>query len=65
MALQFIQNAGDDGAKLDALFEYLKDVLPSNKTLEQKRRLLRHILEEMKNDCMIKVNGRTWYEYGQ
>jgi len=32
--------------------------------MEQKRRLLRHILEEMKNEDIIKVNGRTWFENG-
>ena len=64
MALQFIQNAGEEGAKLDAILEYIKDVLPSTKSLEQKRRLLRHILEEMKNENMIQVNGRTWFENG-
>ena len=64
MALQFIQNAGEEGTKLDAILEYIKDVLPSTKSLEQKRRLLRHILEEMKNENMIQVNGRTWFENG-
>ena len=63
-ALQFIQNAGEEGTKLDAILEYIKDVLPSTKSMEQKRRLLRHILEEMKNENMILVNGRTWFENG-
>jgi len=64
MALQFIQNAGEEGTKLDAILEYIKDVLTSTKSMEQKRRLLRHILEEMKNENMIQVNGRTWFENG-
>ena len=64
MALQFIQNAGEEGTKLDAILEYIKDVLPSTKSFEQKRRLLRHILEEMKNENMIQVNGSTWFENG-
>ena len=64
MALQFIQNAGEEGTKLDAILEYIKDVLPSTKSMEQKRRLLRHILEEMKKENMILVNGRTWFENG-
>ena len=49
---------------LNAILEYIKDVLPSTKSMEQKRRLLRHILEEMKNENMIQVNGRTWFENG-
>lgn len=50
--------------RMNAILEYIKDVLPSTKFLEQKRRLLRHILEEMKNENMIQVNGRTWFENG-
>lgn len=65
MALQFIQNAGDEGTRLESVLEYIKDVLPSVKSLEQKRRMLRHLLEEMKDEKMIIANGRTWYEYGQ
>lgn len=65
MVLQFIQNAGEEGTKLESVLEYIKDVLPSIKTLEQKRRMLRHLLEEMKDEKMIIVNGRTWYEYGR
>ena len=49
---------------LNAILEYIKDVLPSTKSMEQKRRLLRHILEEMKNENTIQVNGRTWFENG-
>ena len=48
--------------KLDAIIEYIKEVVPSTKSLEQKRKLLRHILEEIKNENMIQVNGRTWFE---
>ena len=50
--------------RLNAILEYIKDALPSTKSMEQKRRLLRHILEEMKNENMILVNGRTWFENG-
>ena len=64
MTWQYIQNAGEEGAKLDAILEYIKDVRTSTKSLEQKRRLIRHILEEMKNENMIQVNGRTWFENG-
>ena len=33
MILQFLQNAGDEGAKRDSIYEYLRDVLPSNKQM--------------------------------
>ena len=40
MILQFLQNAGDEGAKRDSIKEYLRDVLPSNKTDEQQLRMV-------------------------
>lgn len=38
MILQFLKNAGNEGAKRDSIYEYIKDVLPSGKTEEQKLR---------------------------
>ena len=32
MVLQYLSNAGKEGAKRDSMYEYLKDVLPQNKT---------------------------------
>ena len=31
MILQFLQNAGDEGAKRDSIYEYLRDVFPPTK----------------------------------
>ena len=42
MILQYLQNAGLVGAKRDAIFEYLKDVLPKTKTQEQQERMCRN-----------------------
>ena len=61
MILQFLQNAGDEGAKRDSIYEYLKDVLPANKTEEQKLRMLGDLLKNMSKECLIKAEGRTWY----
>ena len=61
MILQFLQNAGDEGAKRDSIYEYLKDVLPANKTEEQKLRMLGDLLKNMSKECLIKAKGRTWY----
>ena len=47
MILQFLQNAGDAGAKRDSIYEYLKDVLPANKTEEQKLRYVGRLLVEL------------------
>ncbi len=46
MILQYLSNAGEEGAKRDSIYEYLKDVLPQNKTEEQKIRMLRRFAEK-------------------
>lgn len=61
MILQFLQNAGDEGAKRDSIYEYLKDVLPANKTEEQKLRMLGDLLKAMKMVKLIKTDGRYWF----
>ena len=61
MILQFLQNAGDKGAKRDGIYEYLKDVLPQNKTEEQQIRMLGDLLKNMSKENVIKAEGKTWY----
>ena len=61
MALQYLSNAGDEGAKRDSIYEYLKDVLPANKTEEQKLRMLGDLLKAMKMEKLIKTDGRNWF----
>ena len=61
MILQYLSNAGDEGAKRDSIYEYLKDVLPQNKTEEQQLRVLGDLLKAMKLEEMIKTDGRYWY----
>ena len=61
MILQYLQNAGSTGAKRDAIFDYLKEVLPQNKTHEQQERMLGNILSEMKEKGLITPEGRTWF----
>ena len=61
MILQYLKNAGEEGSKRDSIYEYLKDVLPSNKTEEQRLRLLGDLLKAMKNDELIKTDGRNWF----
>ena len=47
MILQYIQNAGTDGAKRDAIMEYLEGTLPSRNTKEQNTQLVSNILKDM------------------
>ena len=61
MILQYLKNAGEEGSKRDSIYEYLKDVLPSNKTEEQRLRALGDLLKAMKTDELIKTDGRNWF----
>ena len=65
MVLQYLSNAGEEGAKRDSIYEYLKDVLPANKTEEQQLRMLGDLLKNMSKECLIKAEGRTWYTMPQ
>lgn len=65
MILQYLSNAGDEGAKRDRIYEYLKDVLQANKTEEQQLRMLGDLLKNMSKECLIKAEGRTWYTMPQ
>lgn len=61
MILQYLQNAGSGGSKRDAIFDYLREVLPKNKTPEQQERMVGNILVEMKEAEVIILKGRIWY----
>ena len=61
MILQYLSNAGSEGAKRDSIYEYLKDVLPQNKTEEQKIRMLGDLLKAMKMEKLIKTDGWYWF----
>lgn len=61
MILQYIQNAGSDGAKRDAILEYLQGTLPGRNTREQNSDLIRNILREMGQENIIVSKNRLWY----
>lgn len=60
MILQYIQNAGTDGAKRDAILEYLQGTLPSRNTKEQNAQLVGNLLKEMNKENKIKLDGKLW-----
>ncbi len=60
MILQDIQNAGSDGAKRDAILEYLQGTLPSRNTYEQNETLIYHLLSELRKAGLIEANGKIW-----
>ena len=63
MALQFIQNACDEGAKKSLILDYLKDVLPQRNSQEQNLRLLGNILSEMYAEKTVVLKGKSWYPW--
>ena len=60
MVLQYLSNAGEEGAKRDSIYEYLKDVLPTNKTGEQKLRYVGRLLVELNEEKQIDRIGLRW-----
>ena len=65
MVLQYLKNAGSEGAKRDSIYEYVKDVLPQAKTHEQQLRLLGDVLNALSVDKLIYTKGRTWFSNEQ
>ncbi len=60
MILQFLKNAGNEGAKRDSIYEYIKDVLPSGKTEEQQLRHVGRLLVDLNEEGLIDRNGLKW-----
>ena len=56
----FILLGVDEGAKRDSIYEYLKDVLPVNKTEEQKLRYVGRLLVELNEEKQIDRVGLRW-----
>lgn len=61
MILQYIQNAGVDGTKRDAILEYLQGTLPGRNTRAQNSDLIRNILREMGQENIIVSKNKLWY----
>ncbi len=60
MILQLLQNAGKDGARREIIYDYLKDLLPFNKSQEQQLRYLGRLLVEMNEEGTIGRIGLRW-----
>ena len=48
------------GAKRDSIYEYLKDVLPANKTEDQQLRYVGRLLVELNEEKLIDRIGLKW-----
>lgn len=63
MVLQYIQNAGADGAKRSDIMDYLGGTLPSRNTQEQNSMFVSNILREMTTNQTVFQRDKRWY-YG-
>lgn len=61
MVLQYVQNAGADGAKRSDIMDYLGGTLPSRNTPEQNLKLLGNIMGEMNQEGLILTKNRLWF----
>lgn len=61
MVLQYIQNAGADGAKRSDIMEYLAGTLPSRNTPDQNSMFVSNILREMTTDQTVFQRDKRWY----
>lgn len=62
MVLQYIQNAGADGAKRSEIMEYLGGTFPSRNTSEQNGQMAGNILKELASEGKIQSNKQRWYD---
>ena len=60
MLQQIIENAGESGILLNDIYEYMKDTLPSTKSVEAKKRTLRYLLQHLKERGVIYLDGLKW-----
>lgn len=62
MVLQYIQNAGADGAKRSDIMEYLGGTLPSRNTPEQNGQMVGNILKELASEGNVQSIKQRWYD---
>lgn len=61
MVLQYIQNAGPEGAKRSEIMEYLGGTLPSRNTPDQNGQMVGNILKELASEGKIQSIKQRWY----
>ena len=60
MLQQVVENAGEGGIKLNDIYEYMEVTLPIGKSMTEKKRQLRYLLDIIKNDGIIFPDGLRW-----
>ncbi len=60
MLQQVVENAGEAGIMLKDIYEYMEVTLPVGKSMEEKKRQLRYLLDIIKKDGIIFPDGLRW-----
>lgn len=61
LVMQLLKDAGDDGVTREDVYEMLKDLLPSTKTDDQKKKLVSNLFTKMKNEGQIISRRNRWF----
>lgn len=60
MILQLARNAGEDGFKRQDAYEAIANILPANKSVKQKLRIVGQLLESLAINNQIEAFGKRW-----
>jgi len=60
MLQQVIENAGNAGIMLNEIYEYMEVTLPSDKTIDAKKRTLRYLIQILKELNIVYRDGLKW-----
>lgn len=61
LIIQFLKAAGDEGVTRGDVYEMLKDILPSIKTEEQKKKFVSNLFSEMRMHGQIVSRKNRWF----
>lgn len=61
LIIQFLKAAGDEGVTRGDVYEMLKDILPSIKTEEQKKKFVSNLFSEMRMHGQIVSRNNRWF----
>ena len=57
---QVVENAGEEGIKLKDIYEYMDVTLPIGKSMAEKKRQLRYLLNLLKDEGIVSRKGLRW-----
>ncbi len=60
MLQQVVENAGEAGIKLNDIYDYMEVTLPVGKSMGEKKRQLRYLLNLLKDEGVVFGVGKMW-----